>query len=152
MARRKYNYTQYKQGKYTPVNKEKYNGKHTPEYRSSWVLKFFRWCDRNDNVLKWSSESTVVPYISPVDGKIHRYFVDGNVIIKEGDIIKSYLVEIKPHSQTKPPKESKRKKKTTILYEKITYAVNQAKWDAAKQYAAKKNMEFLILTERELFI
>jgi len=78
--------------------------------------------------------------------------VDGNVIIKEGDIIKSYLVEIKPYSQTKPPKESKRKKKTTILYEKITYAVNQAKWDAAKQYAAKKNMEFLILTERELFI
>ena len=60
MARRKYNYTQYKQGKYTPVNKEKYNGKHTPEYRSSWELKFFRWCDRNDNVLKWSSESTVV--------------------------------------------------------------------------------------------
>ena len=141
----------FKQGIYKPVN-TKYKGKSYPVYRSSWELKFFRWCDRNDNVLKWSSESTVVPYISPVDGKIHRYFVDGNVIIKEGDIIKSYLVEIKPHSQTKPPKESKRKKKTTILYEKITYAVNQAKWDAAKQYAAKKNMEFLILTERELFI
>ena len=86
--------------------------------------------------------------MSPVDGKIHRYFVDGNVLIREGDAVKSYLVEIKPYAQTQPPKESKRKKKTTILYEKITYAVNQAKWDAARQYATKKKMEFLNRTKK----
>ena len=152
MARRKYNYTKYKQGQYQPVNKEKYTGKHTPEYRSSWELKFFKWCDKNPNVLKWSSESTIIPYISPLDNKIHRYFVDGNVTIKEGNNIKNYLIEIKPEKQTKPPVESKRKKKTTILYEKMQYAVNQAKWSAAKQYATKKNLDFLILTEKELFI
>ena len=142
----------YKQGRYRPVNSDKYKGKGNPEYRSSWELKFFKWCDKNPNVLKWSSESTIIPYISPLDNKIHRYFVDGNVTIKEGNNIKNYLIEIKPEKQTKPPIESKRKKKTTIMYEKMQYVVNQAKWSAAKQYATKKNLDFLILTEKELFV
>jgi hypothetical protein len=150
--KRKYKYKQYKQGKYRPVNKEKYVGRHIPEYRSSWELKFFKWCDKNVNVLEWSSESTIVPYVSPVDNRPHRYYVDGAIAIKEGSMIKRYLVEIKPFKQTQPPVESKRKKKSTLLYEKITYAVNQAKWSAAKQYADNKNMEFIILTENELNI
>ena len=101
--RKKYKYTQYKQGKYNPVNKEKYSGKHTPEYRSSWELKFFKWCDKNDNVLQWSSESVIVPYKIPSANRLHRYYVDGTVIIKEGKTIKNYLVEIKPlRSEERP--------------------------------------------------
>ena len=149
MRRRKY--TPYKQGSYKPVNRQKYAGCRNPEYRSSWELKFFQWCDKNENVLEWSSESVIVPYVSPVDGKVHRYFVDGTVVLREGDKIDKYLVEIKPEKQTKPPVESKRKKKSTILYEKITYAVNQAKWAAAEKFANKKDMNFIILTEHELF-
>ena len=76
--------------------------------------------------------------------------MDGTVIIKEGKTIKNYLVEIKPLRQTQPPVESTRKKKSTILYEKMTYAVNQAKWEAARQFATNRNMEFIILTENEL--
>jgi len=136
--KRKYKYTAFKQGIYKPVNRHKYKSLRLPEYRSSWELKFFKWCDSNTNVLEWNSESVIVPYISPVDGKIHRYFIDGYMTLKENNITKNYLIEIKPYKQTIPPVESNRKKKSTILYEKITYAVNQAKWSAARQFAKKE--------------
>lgn len=142
---------QFKQGLYSPVNKSKYIGKHQPRYLSSWELKFFQWCDRNTNVLEWASEAVIVPYTSPVDGRVHRYMVDNIVAIKEGDNIVKYLIEIKPSKQTKPPEPSKRKKKTTIIYENLTYAVNCAKWEAAKKWCLNKNWKFLILTENELF-
>ena len=147
----RYKKTAYKQGIYKPVHPEKYKGKNNPEYRSSWELKFFQWCDKNSNVLRWGSESVIVPYISPIDRKMHRYFVDNIVTIKEGNNTKTYLVEIKPSKQTKPPVSSKRKKKSTIIYENYTYAVNCAKWDAARKFAKSKNIEFIILTENELF-
>lgn len=148
----RYKNCSYKQGIYAPVNIKKYIGRHTPEYRSSWELKFFQWCDKNPNVLEWSSESVVVPYKSPVDDRYHRYFVDNAIALKEGSEVVNYLVEIKPHKQTQPPVQSKRKKKSTLLYEHRTYAVNQAKWKAANLFAQKKNMKFIILTENELNI
>ena len=79
-------------------------------------------------------------------------FVDNTIALKEGDSVVRYLVEIKPSQQTKPPVESKRKKKSTMIYEKITYAVNQAKWEAARKFANKRDMSFIILTENELNI
>ena len=82
---------------------------------------------------------------------MHRYFVDNIVTIKEQNNIKTYLVEIKPSKQTKPPVPSNRKKKSTVIYENYTYAVNCAKWEAAEKYAKSKNLEFIILTEKELF-
>ena len=94
------------------MNNEKYIGCKNPEYRSSWELKFFQWCDRNKNILEWSSESVVVPYRSPVDGRYHRYFVDNAIALREGNTVKRYLVEIKPYKQTIPPTESKRKKRS----------------------------------------
>lgn len=141
----------FKQGVYKPVHSEKYKGSRNPEYRSSWELKFFKWCDRNSNVLKWGSETVIVPYMSPLDNKIHRYFVDSIITIKEGNETKTYLVEIKPSKQTKRPVPSKRKKKSTVLYENATYVVNQAKWSAAQKYAKSKGIEFIILTEKEIF-
>jgi|TARA_Y100000310_G_scaffold339855_1_gene433862 hypothetical protein len=142
----------YKQGIYNPVVREKYKGCKSPEYRSSWELKFFQWCDKNPNVLEWGSESVVVPYKSPVDNRYHRYFIDGIISLKEGNNITRYLIEIKPYNQTVPPIESSRKKRSTILYEKVTYAVNRAKWEAAEKFAKKRNMSFIILTENELNI
>ena len=111
----RYKKTPYKQGIYKPVHSEKYKGCRHPEYRSSWELKFFQWCDKNTNVIKWGSETVVVPYISPVDGKLHRYFVDNIVTLKEGGNVKTYLVEIKPSKQTVAPIFSKRKKRLGLL-------------------------------------
>ena len=150
--KKKYKYSNYKQGIYRPVDRQKYAGNRLPQYRSSWELKFFQWCDKNPNVVEWSSESVVVPYKSPIDNRVHRYFIDSKVLLKEGDNNVNYLVEIKPSQQTKPPVPSKRKKPSTVLYEKMTYAINQAKWDAARQFAKKRNMSFIILTENELNI
>ena len=141
----------FRQGVYNPINKHKYKALGKPQYRSSWELKFFQWCDNNDNVLEWTSESVIIPYISPFDKKGHRYYVDNSVVIKEDNKIQKYLVEIKPKKQTIPPVFSKRKKRSTVLYESQMYVKNQAKWKAAKQWCRKKNYKFLIITEEELF-
>lgn len=144
--------TNFRQGVYKPINRNKYKGSKDPVYRSGWELKFFKFCDGNPNVLEWTSEGIIIPYVSPVDNKVHRYFVDNMVYIKEGEVKKRYLIEIKPSKQTVPPTESKRKKKSTMIYEQVTYAQNKAKWAAAMDYAKKHNMEFKIITEKELGI
>jgi hypothetical protein len=138
------------QGIFKPLHPEKFNGKFAI-FRSSFERKFMIWADSNPNVLEWGSENIVVPYISPVDGKAHRYYVDNYVVIKEGTKIKKYLIEIKPYSQTIPPKPSNRKKKATVIYEQKQWLINQAKWESAKKFASTKNAEFLIITEKELF-
>lgn len=138
----------YTQGIYKPKYPEKFIGQ-TAIFRSGLELKFFRFCDNNPNVLKWGSESVVVPYISPIDNKVHRYFVDNYVVIKEGNDIKKYLIEIKPSKQTMPP-TTKYKKREHLIYEQSQYIINQAKWASAKQFCKQKGMEFLILTEQEL--
>ena len=140
----------YRQGVFHPIKKEKYRGSTPIVYRSSLELKAFRWFDKNLNIISWGSESVVIPYISPADNKLHRYFVDANIVLKDDDSIVKYLIEIKPHTQTLPPQKRTRKKATTILYESITYSINQAKWEAAKQWCKKHNYKFLIITEKHL--
>lgn len=142
--------TTFRQGVYRPQNHNKYRGKTYPVYRSGWELKFFKWCDNNPNILAWNSESVIIPYTSPLDNRIHRYFVDGLITIKEKTGIKTYLIEIKPSSQVSPPVQKKYKKRKTMLYEQRTYVLNRAKWDAAEKWASKKGIEFKILTEKEL--
>lgn len=138
------------QGIYKPKNPQKYIGS-TPVYRSLMELKAFRYLDNNPNVLSWSSESVVVPYQSPADGKIHRYFVDLVAKLKSKDgTIKKLLIEVKPEKQTLPPIVTERKKQKTILYEKYQYAVNCAKWQAARSWCEKKGYMFIILNEKHL--
>jgi len=141
----------FKQGIFKPKNQTKYIGKENPVYRSGWELKFFRWCDDNPNVVEWASEAIIIPYVSPIDRKVHRYHTDGVVAIKEGNIIKKYIIEIKPSSQTILPVKG-RKRMSTMVYETARYAQNQAKWDAARKWCQKYGYSFLILTEKELGI
>lgn len=147
------NYKKFKQGTFTPRNREKFMGNTLPTYRSSFELKFMLWCDKNTNVIEWGSENVVIPYFSPIDNRTRMYFVDNYVKIVEGDKITRYLIEIKPYSQTVPPvvKPNSRKKKSSIIYEQYNYVTNQSKWKAARDFAEKKGYKFLILTENELF-
>lgn len=138
------------QGIFKPKNPNKYIGS-TPVYRSMLELKAFRYLDNNPNVLTWSSESVVVPYISPADGKMHRYFVDLVAKLKSKDgTIKKLLIEVKPEKQTLPPIDTGRKKQTTLLYERHQFAVNSAKWQAAKAWCLQKEFTFIILNEKHL--
>ena len=142
----------YTQGKYKPINPGKYHGDPTDIiYRSSWEKRFMEWCDLNSAIVQWSSETTVIPYICPTDNRKHRYFVDFKVVIKNRDgVVKSYLVEIKPDKQTRPPDPPKRKTKRFIS-EVMTWGKNEAKWKAATEYCKDRGIEFIILTEKHLF-
>jgi hypothetical protein len=138
-------------GKFTPKNIRKYKGDYRNIiYRSSWELKFMKYCDTTPSVLEWVSEEIVVPYRSPLDNKIHRYFVDFYAKIQEADgTITTYLIEIKPSKQTVPPKKPQRQTKSYI-YEVTEYLKNQAKWKAAKEFCDDRMWKFKILTESEL--
>jgi len=147
-----YNKKTYK-GKFRPRNPGKYQGDlMNIVYRSLWELRFMKWCDENPSVLEWGSEIVIVPYISPLDNKMHRYFVDFYLKgkNKNGEIEK-YLVEIKPERFTKPP-EVPTKKTKRFIDEVFQYAVNEAKWKAAFEFCQDRNVKFMIITEKDLGI
>lgn len=137
--------------RYIPLFPEKYAGDPTCIImRSSWETRFAGWCDKNPAVIKWISEETVIPYRCPTDNKIHRYFVDFQIQIRQKDgLLKTYLVEIKPEKQTQPPIYPGRRTQR-YLTESFTFIKNQAKWKAATEYAKDRGWDFKIITENEL--
>jgi hypothetical protein len=139
-------------GKYRPSYPKKYKGDPTNIiYRSLWELKFMKYCDLNENILEWGSEEIIIPYRSPVDNRYHRYFPDFYIKARTSTGVKRYIIEIKPQNQVDEPKVQKKRTKKYIN-EVVTYAVNQAKWSAAREYCADKQWEFKILTEKDLRI
>ena len=73
-------------GKYIPSNITKYRGDvNKIVYRSLWERRFMVYCDENSNILEWGSEEIIIPYLSPWDGKIHRYFPDFYIKTKQHD-------------------------------------------------------------------
>tara|TARA_A100001391_G_scaffold139774_1_gene97911 strand:+ start:204 stop:641 length:438 start_codon:yes stop_codon:yes gene_type:complete len=140
-------------GKYQPSFPRKYKGDSSNiVYRSLWERKFMVYCDRNENILEWGSEEIALPYRSPVDNRVHRYFPDFYIKVKENNgRIKKMIVEIKPLKQCIEPKVQKKKTKGYI-FEVVEYAKNQAKWAAAKEWCLDRGYEFKVLTENELGI
>ena len=140
-------------GKFIPNNTKKYVGDHkNVTYRSLWELKFMKWCDRNKNILEWGSEEFFIPYQSPLDHKMHRYFPDFYMKIKESNgKIMRYVIEVKPAKQCIPPVKG-RKQKKTFIREVTEYAKNQAKWKAARSFCELRQLTFKVVTEKELGI
>ncbi len=140
-------------GRYRPSNPKKYRGDSSNIiYRSLWERKFMVYCDNHSKILEWGSEEIALPYRSPIDNKIHRYYPDFYIKVKETNgKIKRYIIEIKPKKQTVEPKVKKRKTKGYI-YEVYEYARNQAKWKAAQEFCKDRMWEFKVLTEDELGI
>jgi hypothetical protein len=133
--------------KYIPIFPEKYTGDPLNIImRSSWETRFASWCDKNPSVVKWSSEETIIPYKCPTDNRIHRYFVDFKITVTTG---KTYLVEVKPKTQTQPPIYPG-KRTQRYLQESLAFMKNQAKWEAANEFAKDRGWEFKIITEHEL--
>ena len=140
-------------GKYQPSYLQKYKGDPTNiVYRSLWERKFMVYCDTNDNILEWGSEQIALPYRSPIDGKIHKYFPDFYIKVRENDgKIQKYIIEIKPKKQTIEPKVQKRKTKGYI-YEVTEWARNQAKCKVAEEFCEDRQWKFKVLTEEDLGI
>lgn len=139
-------------GFYRPTHPEKYIGDHKNIiYRSLWELKFMSYCDKNKNILKFSSEEIWIPYISPLDNRCHKYFPDFYIKYKDNEeIIKESLIEIKPKRQVNGPNTAKKMNQKQLV-EMKEFAKNQAKWKAAKEFCADRRWEFQILTEDHLF-
>ena len=139
-------------GKYKVKNPQKYIGDSTNViYRSLMELNFMKWCERSEKVLKWNSEEVVIPYISPMDKKRHRYFPDFLIQTNKGWT----LIEVKPLVQTKPPKKIliekvTLKKKRRYVKAVKTWLVNEAKWNAAKKVCELNGWKFELMTEKQL--
>ena len=143
MARPKFS-----QGYFKPKNPQKYVGDSKDVvYRSSWELRFMRWCDSNRAVKMWNSEGIVIPYFSVLDSKPHRYFVDFMIQLDRGDHTENVLIEIKPYEEMLPPKKSRSK-----YYESrvATWVRNQEKWKAANAWAEKNGAKFIVMNEYDL--
>ena len=140
-------------GKYRPQNPKKYKGDPTNiVYRSLWEQKFMRYCDLNENVNQWQSEEFFIPYRSPLDNKFHRYFPDFflKYTDKNGNK-RTMVVEIKPKKEVEMPEQNPTRRTKSWAYRVQTWVVNQAKWEAAKEYCADRNYEFKIMTEDDLY-
>ena len=139
-------------GFFNPKNPKKYNGDSTNIiYRSTWEVRVMKWLDNHPNVIWWNSEELPIPYRSPVDNKVHRYFPDFIAKMKQkDDSVMTYVIEVKPEAQTKMPVQKKKTKR--FLQEAATYAVNQEKWRAADIFCQEHGWKFLVLTEKDLGI
>lgn len=138
-------------GRYIPTNTKKYKGNVDKiYYRSLWERKFMVYCDRNDSILEWGSEEVIIPYISPLDGRRHRYFPDFYIKVRQQNgTIKKILIEVKPKKYCGPPDVPKKKTKR-FVNEVRQWGVNQAKWEAAIEWCNDRGIEFKILTEDHL--
>ena len=138
-------YMRIKKGLYKPKNISKYKGDYRKiVHRSGLELRFMRYLDGNDSILKWSSEEIVIPYRSPIDGKVHRYFPDFCVKTPQCET----LIEIKSKVQTKPPKPKPNRRR--FIKEVKIWGINEAKWKAAMAYCETRNWKWQILTEQDL--
>lgn len=141
-------------GYFKPKNPQKYKGDPTQiVYRSGWELKLMLYLDSRPEIVSWCSEEVVIPYRSPIDGKIHRYFPDFLVtkINREGKK-ETTLIEVKPSKQTSPPTKTKGKSQKVFMSEVFEWGKNKAKWEAANEYCKDRGWKFEIFTEKELGI
>lgn len=137
--------SKYAQGKYQIKNPEKYIGKKTPTYRSSWEFTFCSFCDNNPAVVNWASEAIQIPYFNPVSGKNTIYVPDFLIVYVDAKQRKhTELVEIKPSKEvTMESAKSYR--------DKLMVAINMAKWAAADSWARANNIRFRVVTEYDIF-
>jgi hypothetical protein len=135
----------YAQGKYTIKNPDKYVGRKSPTYRSSWEFTFMSFCDNNPAVINWASEAISIPYFNPVKGRQTIYVPDFLVVYVDANQKQhTEIVEIKP--STEVTMESAKSYR-----DKLMVAMNMAKWAAADSWARSNNMRFRVVTEFDIF-
>ena len=136
----------YAQGIYNVKNQQKYVGKGNPRYRSGWEMTFMMFCDNNDHVLKWASESIQIPYFNPIKGRNTIYVPDFFLMYrnKRNEVV-AEVIEIKPK------KETLIESKKVSARNRAVVAINHSKWQAANAWCRQNGLKFRVLTETELF-
>jgi hypothetical protein len=138
--------SRFARGKFVPTRPAKYVGNKSPTYRSSWEWAFMRFCDNNDNILKWASEAVQIPYRDPLTNRNTVYVPDFFIqyIDKDGRML-TELIEVKPANQTLLEKVGRNKNN------QMQYVKNQAKWQAAQAWCKSQGIKFRVLNETDLF-
>jgi hypothetical protein len=104
-----------------------------------------KFCDTNDAILQWASESIAIPYRHPLTGKMTQYIPDFLIMYRTRDnTIRAELIEIKPKKQSVI--ESKMSSR-----DRAVVAINYSKWDAATKWARKNGLSFRVITENDMF-
>ena len=120
-------------------------GKRAPTYRSSWEFTFCAFCDNNPAVINWASEAIQIPYRNPVTGKNTIYVPDFLIVYMDANQKQhTELVEIKPL------KEATMESAKSVR-DKLSVAINMAKWAAADNWARANNIRFRVVTEFDIF-
>lgn len=151
------------QGIFSPKFSKKVLNENAIYFRSSYELRMMNYLDLNDNVIRWGSEVIVIPYVNEVDGKKHRYVTDFYAEIKQGSIIKKYIIEVKPMNQCeqlnekgelilpRPPKKKTAKALQNYLNKCNTIRKNHSKWSYAREFCKRNGLEWLVITECDLY-
>ena len=144
------------QGVYEVKNPAKYMGSKPPYYRSGLEKRFMTLLDESDICLGWLSEEPKIPYVHPVRTLeeertiVWNYHPDFLIKREENGTIIYELIELKPYKQTIVPKPSGRgRSKKLVETEQKTWAVNQAKWEAAIAFCKERGWTFKIVTEKD---
>lgn len=137
--------SKFAQGVYRVQNPTKYVGKREPRYRSGWEHAFMRFCDNNENILQWASESITIPYRHPLTGKNTIYVPDFFLLYRTKDnLTRAEIVEIKPKKQSMVESKASARDRAVV-------AVNYAKWDAATRWCRRQGLTFRVITEDDIF-
>jgi hypothetical protein len=134
------------QGIYTPKNPQKYIGNHKPRYRSGWELTFMTFCDNNESIIYWASESMRIPYKHPLTGKPTIYVPDFFVVYQN-----KFGKQVAEVVEIKPKKQSVIESKVANAKDRMVVAINHAKWQAAMAYCKSQGLTFRVITEDDIF-
>jgi hypothetical protein len=138
--------SKYAQGKYQIKNTEKYVGRKTPSYRSSWEFTFCTFCDNNPSILQWASEPFMIPYRNPLSGKNTIYVPDFMIVYVDRNQQKhAEVIEVKPSKET--TFENARS-----VRDRAAVAVNMAKWAAAQAFCKQYGMAFRVVNEQDIYM
>ena len=133
------------QGQYVVKNKQKYVGLGNPKFRSSWEFAFMNFCDNNEHILQWASESIQIPYRNPITGRQTIYVPDFFITYRGRDnTVRAELIEIKPKKQSVIESKASARDRAVV-------AINYAKWDAASKWARRNGVVFRVITEDMMF-
>lgn len=105
-----------------------------------------RFCDEHPNVNKWASEAIKIPYRNPLTGKYTIYVPDFflSYVDKTGKA-RAEVIEVKPSNQ------AIRENLGKSNHNRASYILNQAKWEAARNYCKQQGMIFRVVTENDIF-
>jgi hypothetical protein len=135
----------YAQGVFNPRNPEKYLGRGSIRYRSSWEWAVMNMLDNHPAITQWASENIRIPYKNPITGKVTHYVPDFFVLfIDSKDQTHGEVWEIKPKKEVAMENVKSQR-------DKIAVVVNTAKWQAATAWCKQNGLTFRVITEEQLF-